>query len=89
VGNLRWERSLAESAADWAITQIIHVRAWPTSGAIFRAWPTALATGPPHGRATLRLAICGTGARTIEVNLAGRLTGLLDRLLGECARGNL
>ena len=39
----------------------------------------------PHGRATLRLALCGTGARTIEVDVNGQAAGQVDRLLGDGA----
>jgi rhamnogalacturonan endolyase len=34
----------------------------------------------PHGQATLRLAICGTGTRTIEVTVNDQPAGNVDRL---------
>ena len=40
---------------------------------------------PRKFRATLRLAICGTGARTIGVNVNGQTVGQVDRLLGDGA----
>lgn len=39
----------------------------------------------PHGKATLRLAICGTGASAIEVTVNDRPAGLVDRLIGDGA----
>jgi rhamnogalacturonan endolyase len=39
----------------------------------------------PRGRATLRLAICGTGARAIDVTVNDRPAGRIDRLLGDGA----
>src|SRR6185312_3609050 len=39
----------------------------------------------PHGRATLRLAICGTGARAIDVDVNGQPAGRIDRLIGDGA----
>jgi rhamnogalacturonan endolyase len=37
----------------------------------------------PHGKATLRLAICGTGARQIDVSVNGQAAGSVSRLVGE------
>jgi rhamnogalacturonan endolyase len=39
----------------------------------------------PHGRATLRLALCGTGARTIDVDVNGQAAGQVDRLIPDGA----
>jgi rhamnogalacturonan endolyase len=53
-----------------------------------RATPYAITfdlNDQPHGRATLRFALCGTGARTIEVDVNGRPAGQVDRLIGDGA----
>src|SRR5262245_14457767 len=53
-----------------------------------RATPFAVAfdvPDEPRGRATLRLAICGTGARAIDVTVNDRPAGRVDRLLGDGA----
>src|SRR5262249_38475884 len=39
----------------------------------------------PRGRATLRIAICGTGARAIDVTVNDRPAGRVDRLLSDGA----
>jgi rhamnogalacturonan endolyase len=53
-----------------------------------RATPFAIAfdlPDEPRGRATLRLAICGTGARAIDVTVNDRPAGRVDRLLNDGA----
>ncbi|MDP4290246.1 MAG: polysaccharide lyase family 4 protein [Bacteroidota bacterium] len=37
----------------------------------------------PKGKATLRLAICGTGSRTLEVSVNGKPAGKIDKLTGD------
>jgi rhamnogalacturonan endolyase len=37
----------------------------------------------PHGKATLRVAICGGGARQIDVTVNGQAVGSIDRLVGD------
>src|SRR5207244_9959076 len=37
----------------------------------------------PRGKATLRLALCGTGARTIEATVNDQPVGNVDRLIGD------
>jgi rhamnogalacturonan endolyase len=39
----------------------------------------------PRGKATLRLALCGTGARAIDVTVNDRPAGQVDRLIGDGA----
>ncbi|HEY2881978.1 MAG TPA: polysaccharide lyase family 4 protein [Pirellulales bacterium] len=39
----------------------------------------------PHGTATLRIALCGTGARAIEISLNDKPLGQIDRMLGDGA----
>jgi hypothetical protein len=41
---------------------------------------------PPRGKATLRLAICGTGARALDVTVNDQPVGRIDRLIGEGGR---
>ncbi len=53
-----------------------------------RATPYAIAfelPEAPQGKATLRLAICGTGARVIEVTVNDHSVGQVDRLLSDGA----
>jgi rhamnogalacturonan endolyase len=40
---------------------------------------------PPRGKATLRLAICGTGARALDVTVNDHPVGRIDRLIGDGA----
>jgi len=53
-----------------------------------RATPFAISfevAGNPRGQATLRIAICGGGAREIGVTVNGQPAGKIDRLLGDAA----
>ena len=53
-----------------------------------RATPFSIAfdlPNAPGGKATLRLAICGTGARQIEVTVNDQPAGVIDRLTGDGA----
>jgi rhamnogalacturonan endolyase len=80
---------------DWFFQHVPHnedpnARAVPFSGVRGngRATPFAVAfdlPDEPRGRATLRLAICGTGARAIDVTVNDRPAGRVDRLLGDGA----
>jgi rhamnogalacturonan endolyase len=44
-------------------------------------------SAPAHGKATLRLAISGTGARSVDVSLNGKSVGKLDRLVTDGTMG--
>jgi rhamnogalacturonan endolyase len=78
---------------DWFFQHVPHnedpnARAVPYSGVRGngRATPFAIKFAlpdAPHGRATLRLAICGTGARSVEVTVNGTPVGQVDRLIGD------
>jgi len=80
---------------DWFFQHVPHnedpnARAVPFSGVRGngRATPFAITfdlPDEPRGRATLRLAICGTGARAIDVTVNDRPAGRVDRLLGDGA----
>jgi rhamnogalacturonan endolyase len=75
---------------DWFFQHVPHnenpdARAEPFAGvrSAGRATPFTVnfdLPAAPHGRATLRLAICGTGARAIEVTVNNRSVGRVDRL---------
>ena len=61
---------------------------FPASAATGRATPFAITfdlPDAPRGKATLRLAICGTGARAIEVTVNDQPAGQVDRLIGDGA----
>ena len=76
---------------DWFFQHVPHnenpkARAEPFSGvrSLGRATPFAVTfylSDPPRGKATLRLAICATGARAIDVTVNGQAVGRVDRLL--------
>lgn len=54
--------------------------------AVGRATPYRVAFGlpaAPRGKATLRLAICGTGAKTLAVEVNGKPAGSLENLSGD------
>jgi rhamnogalacturonan endolyase len=80
---------------DWFFQHVPHnedpaARATPFGGVrgSGRATPFAIAfelPEAPRGRATLRLAICGTGARAIEVRVNDQPAGQVDRLIGDGA----
>ena len=80
---------------DWFFQHVPHnedpaARVVPFSGirGTGRATPFAIAfdlAGAPRGKATLRLAICGTGARAIEVTVNDRPAGQVDRLISDGA----
>jgi rhamnogalacturonan endolyase len=78
---------------DWFFQHIPHdedgsARAVPYAGVrgSGRATPFAIRfdlPDAPRGKATLRLAICGTGARSIEVTVNDQAAGKVDRLVGD------
>ena len=78
---------------DWFFQHVPHnedpsARAVPYAGVrgSGRATPFAIRfdlPDTPRGKATLRLAICGTGARTIEVTVNDQPAGNVDRLSGD------
>jgi rhamnogalacturonan endolyase len=80
---------------DWFFQHVPHnedpaARAVPFSGirGNGRATPFAIAfdlPDKPQGKATLRLAICGTGARGIEVTVNDKSAGRVERLIGDGA----
>ena len=80
---------------DWFFQHVPHnedpaARAVPFAGVrgAGRATPFSIAfelPEAPRGKATLRLAICGTGARTIDVAVNDRPVGQVDRLRGDGA----
>jgi rhamnogalacturonan endolyase len=80
---------------DWFFQQVPHnedpnAKAEPYFGVRGngRATPFAVTfnlSNAPRGKATLRLAICGTGARTIEVTVNDKPAGRVDRLIGDGA----
>ncbi len=80
---------------DWFFQHVPHnedpaARAVPFAGirGTGRATPFAIAfdlADAPRGKATLRLAICGTGARAVEVTVNDRPAGQVDRLIGDGA----
>ena len=88
-------RQCVDFRKDWFFQHVPHndnpnARAEPFYGvrSTGRATPFAVTfelPDPPRGRATLRLAICGTGARAIDVTVNGRPAGRVDRLIGDGA----
>lgn len=82
---------------DWFFQHVPHntdpaARAVPFSGvrAIGRATPYTVAfdlpgNTAPRGTATLRLALCGTSARAIDVTVNGQSAGSVQRLLNDGA----
>jgi rhamnogalacturonan endolyase len=80
---------------DWFFQHVPHnenpnARAEPFVGvrSTGRATPFAVTfdlPDAPRGKATLRLAICGTGARAIDVTVNDQPVGRVDRLLGDGA----
>ncbi len=80
---------------DWFFQHVPHnedpnARVVPFSGVRGngRATPFAITFDlpqPPRGKATLRLAICGTSARAIEVLVNDQPAGQADRLIGDGA----
>jgi rhamnogalacturonan endolyase len=78
---------------DWYFQQVPHstdadARPEPFFGVRSngRATPFAISfnlPGAPHGKATLRVAICGTGAHLIEVSVNDKPAGRIDRLIGD------
>jgi rhamnogalacturonan endolyase len=85
----------SDFAKDWFFQHVNHnedpnTRAVPFFGVrgSGRATPFSITFDLPnvsHGKATLRLAICGTGARQIEVTLNDQPLGVIDRLTGDGA----
>jgi rhamnogalacturonan endolyase len=86
---------------DWFFQHVPHnenpgARAEPFYGvrSSGRATPFAVTfdlPDAPHGKATLRLAICGTGARALDVTVNDQPAGRVDRLLvdGAIARHSI
>jgi hypothetical protein len=80
---------------DWFFQHVPHnedpnARVVPYSGVRGngRATPYAITfelPQAPRGKATLRLAICGTGARMIDVTINDQPAGQVDRLIGDGA----
>jgi rhamnogalacturonan endolyase len=80
---------------DWFFQHVPHntdpaARVVPFSGVrgSGRATPYTVAfdlAAAPRGKATLRVAICGTSARSVEVKVNGQAAGQLDRLLNDGA----
>src|SRR6185437_14556154 len=78
---------------DWYFQQVPHstnpnARPEPFFGvrSAGRATPFAISftlPGAPRGKATLRVAICGTGARLIEVSVNDKPAGEIDHLIGD------
>jgi rhamnogalacturonan endolyase len=78
---------------DWYFQQVPHnenpeARAEPFFGTRGdgRATPFAITFDlpeQPHGKATLRLAICGGGARVLDVTVNGQPAGQVTRLIGD------
>lgn len=78
---------------DWYFQQVPHstdpnARPRPFFGVTSpgRATPFAISFNlpqAPRGKATLRVAICGTDARLIEVSVNGQPAGQIDRLIGD------
>ena len=78
---------------DWYFQQVPHstdpnARPRPFFGVTSpgRATPFAISFSlpeVPHGKATLRVAICGTDARLIEASVNGQPAGQIDRLIGD------
>jgi len=85
----------SDTRRDWFFQHVPHnenpaAKSVPYSGitTLGRATPYAISfnlAGAPRGRATLRVAICGGGAREIEVAVNGRPVGKIDRLLADGA----
>jgi rhamnogalacturonan endolyase len=85
----------SDFAKDWFFQHVPHnedpnARAVPFFGVrgSGRATPFTIAfdlPAAPWGKATLRLAICGTGARQVEVAVNDQPAGIVDRLIGDGA----
>jgi rhamnogalacturonan endolyase len=80
---------------DWFFQHVPHnedatARAVPFAGVRSRGRATPFTitfnlSDPPRGKATLHLAICGTGARAINVTVNDQAAGRVDRLIGDGA----
>lgn len=78
---------------DWYFEQVPHstdpnARPRPFFGVTSpgRATPFAISfklSNAPRGKATLRVAICGTGTRLIDVSVNGQPAGQIDHLIGD------
>jgi rhamnogalacturonan endolyase len=87
--------SKSDFRKDWFFQQVPHnenpnARAEPFFGvrANGRATPFAVTfdlSAAPRGKATLRLAICGSGARALQVTVNDQPSGQVDRLLNDGA----
>ncbi len=88
--DVRYEIGASHPRSDWFFQHVPHnedpeARARPYFGVVGegRATPYTIAfdlSEEPTGVATLRLAICGTGTRTLDVTVNGQSVGTLDDL---------
>jgi rhamnogalacturonan endolyase len=83
----------SDFSKDWFFQHVPHnedaeAKSAPFYGvrAVGRATPYRIAFGlpaAPKGKVTLRLAICGTGAKTLSVEVNGKPAGSLENLTGD------
>ena len=91
--DVRFVVGKSEAGKDWYFQHVPHLEPATGSGAsrggtTGRATPYAISfdvASAPQGRAILRVAICGGGAREVEVKVNGQVVGKIDRLLGDGA----
>jgi len=91
--DIRYVVGKSDFKRDWFFQHVPHnedpdARPLPYRGVtgLGRATPFAIhfeLPEPPRGRATLRLAICGTGARSIQVVVNDQPAGQIERLAGD------
>ncbi len=91
--DIRYTIGQSDFSRDWFFQHVPHnedpaAKSSPFRGATAagRATPYAITfdlPAAPKGKATLRLAICGTGAKTIEVAVNGRPAGKIDGLTAD------
>ncbi|MDR1012213.1 MAG: GDSL-type esterase/lipase family protein [Opitutaceae bacterium] len=91
--DIRYTVGKSAPARDWFFQHVPHsedpaAKSSPFRGAVApgRAAPRTIAfdmPAAPKGRATLRLAICGTGARAIDIAVNGQPAGKIDGLPGD------
>ncbi|OAM89923.1 polysaccharide lyase family protein [Termitidicoccus mucosus] len=92
-GDIRYTVGQSDFSRDWFFQHVPHNEDPAAKSAPFRgvrspgrAAPRTVVfdlTAAPKGRATLRLAICGTGVKTIEISVNGRAAGSIDGLVGD------